>query len=290
MPNKIFRFYAYLSLSFVLFALFGASSLSAQTLRDSKGRPLQIGVQLYSVREQCAKDLPGTLKALAGMGFRGVEFAGYYGRSAKEMRELLDANRLKAYGTHLGLDALLGDKLDKTMEYCKVIGCKFLSVPWLPENRRNTKQATTETARLFMEIAKKVNANGMILGWHNEAYEFKPIEGETIWDTFTANSDKSVGLQFDTGNALSVGEQAAPYLLKYPERIVSVHLKDHSKTNPNALLGEGDENWNEVIPILKTKTATRWFIIEQESFGQPPLVCVEKCLRNFEKLWTKGRL
>ncbi len=290
MPNKNFRFHTRLSVVLVLLGALWARQLPAQTLKDSKGRPLQVGVQLYSVRAECEKDLPGTLKALAAMGYRGVEFAGYYRRSAKEIRALLDANRLKAYGTHLGLDALLGDKLDKTIEYAKVIGCKFLCVPWLPENRRNTKQATIETAHLFVEIAKKVNANGMTLGWHNEDYEFKPVDGETIWDTFTANSDKSVALQFDTGNALSAGEQAAPYLLKYPQRTVSVHLKDHSKTNPNALLGEGDEHWNEVIPILKTKTATRWYIVEQESYGQPPLVCVEKCLRNFEKLWTQGSL
>ncbi len=259
--------------------------LPAQALRDEEGKKLKIGVQLYSVRKECEKDLPGTLKALSEMGFKGVEFAGYYGRTAKEMRDLLEKNDLKCYGTHLSLDDLLGDKLDKTIEYCKVLGCKFLSVPWLPEARRNTKQATIETAHLFNEIAVKLAAHKMTVGWHNEDYEFKPLEDSTVWDTFSANSDKSVGLQFDTGNALSVGVQAAPYLLKYPERVVSVHLKDHSKKNPNALLGEGDEDWKKVIPILKTKTATRWFIIEQESFGQPPLVCVEKCLRNFEKLW-----
>ena len=127
---------------------------------------------------------------------------------------------------------------------------------------------------------------GLILGWHNEDYEFKRIDGETIWDTFWANAGTTVAMQFDIGKALSVGEQAAPYLLKYPKRVVSVHLKDHSATKRDALLGEGDEHWSEVIPILKNKTATRWFIVEQESFGDPPLVCVEKCLRNFEKLWT----
>jgi sugar phosphate isomerase/epimerase len=68
---------------------------------------------------------------------------------------------------------------------------------------------------------------------------------------------------------------------------MSLHVKDHSKTNPNALLGEGDENWSEVIPILKHKLSPRWFIIEQESYGEPPLVCVEKCLHNFKELWGK---
>ncbi len=260
--------------------------LAAQTLKDKAGKPLQIGLQLYSVRADCARDLPGVLKAVAKMGFTGVEFAGYHGRSAQELRQMLDEDKLKCYGTHLDLNALLGDNLDKTIEFCRVLGCKFLVVPWLPEERRNSRKTILETAQLFNEIAKKLASHGMILAWHNENYEFQPIEGEVLWDTFTANTDKDVALQFDTGNALSAGEQAAPFLLKYPARVLSVHLKDYSATNRNALLGEGDEHWNEVLPILKTKTATRWFIIEQESYGEPPLVCVEKCLRNFEKMWN----
>lgn len=269
---------------FALSSILLASSLSARPLKPKK---MRIGVQLYSVRTECAKDLPGTLKALAKMGYTGVEFAGYYGRSASEIHQMLEENKLKCYGTHLGLGDLLGENYDKTVAYCKGIGCKFLSIPWLPEERRNSRKSIMETAQLLNSIGKRLAEQGLMLGWHNENYEFKKIEGETIWDIMVSNTDKSVGLQFDTGNALSVGEQAAPYLLKHPERIVSVHLKDHSSKNPNALLGEGEEHWSEVIPILQSKTSTRWFIIEQESYGAPPLVCVEKCLQNFKSLWKK---
>jgi sugar phosphate isomerase/epimerase len=265
-------------------------SCSAQThvvLKDKSGKPLQVGVQLYSVREDCAKDLPGVLEALAKMGYTGVEFAGYHGRAAGDLRRLLDQNHLKCYGTHVDVNALQGDNLEKTVAFCKELGCTLIVVPWLPEQQRNSRAAILETARFFDAAAKRVATDGMILGWHNENYEFKSIEGETIWDTFWSNSGKTVAMQFDIGNALSAGEQAAPYLMKYPKRVISVHLKDYSTAHPNVLLGEGDEHWNEVIPILKQKTATRWFIIEQESHGEPPLVCVEKCLRNFEKLWTE---
>jgi len=262
-----------------------ARDLPAQNLKDRAGKPLQVGLQLYSVRADCAKDLPGVLKAVARMGYTGVEFAGYYGRSAESLRQMLDEDKLKCYGTHLDLNALLGDNFEPTVKFCQTLGCKFLVVPWLPEERRNSKQAILDTARLFNEIAKKLEPYGMTLAWHNEDYEFQKVDGATIWDTFFANTDSRVAIQFDTGNALAAGEQAAPYLLKYPKRVLSVHLKDHSTTNPNALLGEGDERWKEVLPILKKKTATRWFIIEQESYSAPPLECVEKCLHNFAGMW-----
>ena len=286
MPSRLKIVHApALALVLWLFAVHISMAQARVVLKDRSGRPLQVGVQLYSVRADCAKDLPGVLAAVAKMGYTGVEFAGYHGRTAVQLREMLDKNGLKCYGTHVDVNALQPENIDKTVAFCKELGCPILVVPWLPEQKRNSKAAILETANFFDTAAKRVAQDGLLLGWHNEDYEFKPVEGESIWNTFWANSGKTVAMQFDIGNALSVGEQAAPYLLKYPNRVVSVHLKDHAKSNPNALLGEGDEHWNEVIPILKRRTATRWFIVEQESFGDPPLVCVEKCLRNFEKLW-----
>ena len=259
----------------------------SQGLKDKRGKPVLVGLQLYSVRDDCAKDLPGVLKAVAKMGYSGVEFAGYHGRSAQELREMLDSNSLKCYGTHIGLDTLLGDNLDKTVEFNKVLGNRFLCVPWIPEEKRNSKAAIVETAKTFSEIARKVEPHGMIVGYHNHTDEFKPVEGETPFETFFNNTDKRVAVQFDIGNALEGGVQAAPFVSKYPGRVLSVHVKDHSKTNPKALLGEGDENWAELMPLLKGKAGTKWFVIEQESGAYPPMECVEKCLLSFEKMWSR---
>ena len=106
-----------------------------------------IGVQLYSVRKDCERDLPGTLKALKGYGYEAVEFAGYYGRTAADMRKLLDDNGLKCCGTHTALDTLEGDALAKTIDYNKTIGNKFLIVPWIPEERRKTAGRLEEARR-----------------------------------------------------------------------------------------------------------------------------------------------
>ncbi len=243
-----------------------------------------IGLQLYTVRDACEKDFPGVLKAVSKMGFSGVEFAGYYGRTAPELRKMLDEDHLKCYGTHAQLDSLLGDNFAQTVAYNKILGNKLIVVPSLPEERHNTRAALLETTKLFNLLAKKLASEGMILGYHNHQSEFIPIDGELPWDTFFGNTDSQVKIQFDTGNALGGGAQAAPFLTKYPGRVVSVHVKDFSPTKPDALLGEGNVDWKAIIPIFKSKPGPRWFIIEQESYPFPSLVCAEKCLRTFERM------
>src|SRR5256885_15948331 len=101
---------------------------------------IPIALQLYSVRHECEKDLPGVLKAVAAMGYDGVEFAGYYGRTAEELRRLLDDNGLRCAGTHTGLNTILGDELPKTIEFNPTMGNPYLIVPRLPAERGGRDQ------------------------------------------------------------------------------------------------------------------------------------------------------
>src|SRR5437867_2457201 len=111
---------------------------------ETPARKIPIGLQLYSVRKDCEKDLVGTVTAVAKMGYKGVEFAGYYGRDAKTLRKLLDDVGLKCCGTHLQLETVLGDNLPKTIEFNQTLGNQFLIVPSLPEKRRSSLQAWRE--------------------------------------------------------------------------------------------------------------------------------------------------
>lgn len=252
--------------------------------RGASRRP-RIGLQLYSVRSECARDLPGVLKAVAGMGYEGVEFAGYYGRSAQELRQMLDDNRLQCCGTHIPLNTLEGENLEKTIEFNRVLGNRFLIVPWLPASQRNSPEACEATARVFNEIARKLEPHGMFVGYHSHADDVKPLPGgATPWDLLFQKMDRRVVMQLDIGNSLSAGVPAAPILARYPGRARTVHVKDYSATNDKALLGEGDVPWKEVIPLLRGKAGTEWYIIEQESYPYPPLVCAEKCLQNWKRL------
>ncbi|GBC94923.1 Inosose dehydratase [bacterium HR16] len=245
---------------------------------------IPIAVQLYSVRDDCAKDLPGTLAAIAKMGYEGVEFAGYYGYSAKDLRKLLDDNGLKCCGTHIGINTLLGDELHRTIEFNQILGNKFLIVPGLPGEYTSSRKAWLDTAKLFNEIAAKVKPYKMRVGYHNHTSEFKPLDGELPWDTFFGNTVKDVVMQFDTGNAMHAGAKAADFLRKYPGRAATVHLKEYSKSNPNAVLGEGDINWKEIFELCETIGKTEWYIVEQETYAYPPLKTIEMCLQNMKRM------
>jgi sugar phosphate isomerase/epimerase len=124
----------------------------------------------------------------------------------------------------------------------------------------------------------------MMLAYHDHPGDFRTVDGELEWLILFENTHR-LKIQFDIGNALEGGQQAAPLLKQFPGRFVSAHVKDYSATdNANTLLGQGDENWKELIPILKGRHGPRWFIIEQETYPLPPLECARRCLANFEQL------
>ncbi|HEV2473176.1 MAG TPA: sugar phosphate isomerase/epimerase [Chthonomonadales bacterium] len=245
---------------------------------------IPIGLQLYSVRDDCAKDLPGVLQAVGRMGYDGVEFAGYYGRTAPELRKLLDENGLQCCGTHTSLDSLLGDALAATVDFNRIIGNRFLIVPGLPQERRSSAAAWRESAELFNEIAEKLAPLEMRTGYHNHGVEFQLIDGELPWDIFFGSTRKDVVMQFDVGNAMHGGARAEPFLERYPGRATTVHIKEYSASNDSALIGEGDVDWPRIFELCETEAGTEWYIVEQESYAYPPLQCVEKCLQNLRAM------
>ena len=127
---------------------------------------IRIAVQLFSVRNDCARDLEGTLKAIADMGYEGVEFAGYYGRSAEELRSLLDKFGLEVAGSHVSVEAIMEDKLEETIRFNKALGNKYIIVPWIPESMRNSKEAWLKTAQLFNKVVQWRDGLGYICESH----------------------------------------------------------------------------------------------------------------------------
>jgi sugar phosphate isomerase/epimerase len=245
---------------------------------------IPIALQLYSIREDCARDLEGSIKAVAEMGYEGVEFAGYYQRGADELKSLCDAHGLQIVGTHIGLDTLQGDALEETVEFNKTLGNRYLIVPGLSEERRNSRAAWLETAGLFDEIAARLEPHDMQTGYHNHHIEFAEMEGELPWDTFFGNTRQDVVMQLDTGNMYHGGAEPVGFLQRYPGRAQLVHLKEHSSSNDKALIGEGEVEWARVFEICESSGATEWYIVEQESYAYAPLECVNRCLQNLKNM------
>ncbi|MHC4249276.1 MAG: sugar phosphate isomerase/epimerase family protein [Planctomycetota bacterium] len=254
-----------------------APAPTAEPAPEAETKAIPMALQLYSVRYNCETDLDGVLERVARMGYVGVEFAGYYGRSAEALKALLDRCGLAVAGTHIRIDTLLGEEFQKTVEFNKTIGNRFLIVPGLPEEYRNSADAWRRTADVFNFIAERAAAVDMRVGYHNHHIEFQPMDGELPWDIFFSRAKPEVVMQLDTGNALHGGADPVPFVERYPGRATTVHLKEHSATNDKALIGEGDIRWADIFRLCETVGGTEWYIVEQESYAFPPMECVAKC-------------
>ncbi len=247
--------------------------------RAAAAGKIPVGVQLYSVRDQCRKDLPGTLAAVAKIGYKGVEFAGYWGRTAKELREMLDENGIVACGTHTPYESVLEDKLKETIEFNRTIGNKFLIVPSMSAG---SKQEWLDKAKLFNEIADKVKPEGMAIGYHAHAHDFKKFDGETAWDLFFGNTKPEVIMQLDTSNCADGGADPVEVLKKYPGRVRTIHIKAHGG-GAEAVIGEDKINWKEVFPFCEGPGKTDWYVLEHET-SRDPLDAVKRSYEALKKL------
>ena len=261
--------------------LAGAKPLAAWA--TSAQEKIPIGLQLYSVRHDCEKDLPAVLEAVGKMGYQGVEFAGYYSRNAKELRELLDKNGLKCCGTHIQLPTLQGDELKKTVEFNKTLGNKYLIVAWMPESYAESLESVKETAKAFNDIAAKIKDDGMFVGYHAHGGDFKKIGDEFAWDLFFENTDKNVVMQMDLGNCKEAGGDPIATLKRFPGRSQTIHLKETGGP-ATAVVGEGEVDWKEVFQICETTGGTKWYIVEHERPAGTPLRNVNRCLQNLKKM------
>ena len=260
-------------------AAFAAGLPSLAVAAEAKKIP--IGLQLYSIRQQCEKDLAAMLAVVSKTGYKGVEFAGYYGHGAKDLRKMLDDNGLIACGTHTPYESVLAGKLQETVEFNQTIGNKFLIVPSMTAR---SKKEWLERASLFNDLADKVKPHSMWVGYHAHAHDFTKFEGETAWDIFFGNTKPDVIMQLDTSNCRDGGADPVAVLKKYPGRERTIHIKA-SGGGPDAVIGEDKVEWKEVFEFCETKGNTQWYILEHES-GSDPVKAVQ---RSFEALKKLGK-
>jgi sugar phosphate isomerase/epimerase len=198
---------------------------------------------------------------------------------------MLDDLNLKVAGTHAGWGTLQGNELQKTIEFNKELGNEFLICPGIDRKQNATKEQLLATAKRFDEIAAALKPHNMVTGYHNHNWEFTPIAtGEKPWDVIFGNTGKDVVMQVDIGNGLHGGADVLPYLSQFPGRARTVHLKEFSKSDDTALLGDGDVDWTKCFELCESVGGTEWYIVEQESYKHQPMKCAQLCRENLRKL------
>lgn len=241
-------------------------------------KKIPVAIQLYSLRDVAPKDVKGTLRRVADMGYEGVEFAGYYNMAAEELRKMLDDCGLRCAGAHTGFKELSGDALEKTISTNKTLGNDLLIVPWADMSK------LPETIDQLNAIYPKVKAHGMRLGYHNHKQEFEPVDGTTKFDRIFSETPKELLVQLDIGWAAAAGQDVPAILRKYSRRIETVHVKEFSADKPTAAVGEGSVNWAKLFDILEKETAIKWYVVEQEKFEIGPMESAKTCIENIRKL------
>ena len=245
---------------------------------------IPIALQLYSIRDEMAEDVPATLRRVAEMGYDGVEFAGFFDHDPEDLGELCEDLGLGIAGAHMPVSAIQEFELQAAIDDMISLGNDYIVVPGLSEEYRESIRAWETTADLFNVAVDRVKQHRLHLGYHNHAHEFEPMEGEIPWEIFMERTNERVFGQLDIGHCIRAGKDPALYIQKYPGRSLTVHVKDFDPDNEDALVGEGVADWDTLFSLCEDVGGTEWYIIEQEHYPVPPMEAVETCLNNVKEM------
>jgi sugar phosphate isomerase/epimerase len=242
----------------------------------------QIGVQLYTLRAETARDMPATLRRLAEIGYGAVEFAGFGNSSPTEIRQVLDEQGIVAIGAHVAL-VDLETRLHQALAECQILGCEYAVVPSVPDSWRETAADVTRLAERLNSLGELCRAEGIRLGYHNHAVEFAPLDGTTAWEILARDTSPDlVDLELDLYWAAHAGVDPAALLRRDRGRVRLVHAKDMAlDSDADAPVGEGRLHWPEILDAAGDDV--RWYIVEQDEPGDA-FPAVERALGNLRSL------
>jgi sugar phosphate isomerase/epimerase len=268
-------------LAISLMAPFGASLTIGK-------EAIPVGLELYSVRNELKKDLPATVRGVAKMGYKCVEFyAPYYQWNldyAKEVRNELDSLGVRCYSTHNGLEALKPEGIHKAIELNQAIGSRFIVLAHPGENISDLG-GWMRIADLVNQANQTMSAQGLHAGYHNHDVEWRPMDGKKPMEILAASTDKSVMLQLDVGTCLEAGSDPVAWVEANPGRIRSMHCKDWSpEKGYKVLFGEGVTPWKKLFAAAESKGGIEFYLIEQEGSDYPEMETAERCLTAFRNM------
>ena len=246
-------------------------SRDALALAADKRRLSRIGMQLYTVRRELEKDFEGTLRKVAALGYREVEFAGYFGHGPAEVKTTLKRLRLDAPAAHVQLSELRGD-LRPSIEAAHVIGHKYLLLAWMAPEERRTLDQYRRLAELCNEAGARLKREGLRFAYHNHDFEFAPLGGEIPYDLLLERTDPdAVKLEMDLYWTVKGGAKPVEYFERHPGRFHLLHVKDMDSTPRRffADVGRGVIDFKSIFARSGRAGVRHYFVENDEPAGSP---------------------
>ncbi|MCM3749356.1 sugar phosphate isomerase/epimerase [Paenibacillus pasadenensis] len=249
----------------------------------------QVGLQLYTLRDQTEKDFLGTISKVADMGYNYVEFAGYFNTSPEDLNKVLQETGIKAVSAHVGLNFNNPEKMQQDLaeqiEYAKAIGLKYLITPWAPLPENPELSDVESLVATLQKAAKQVKEAGLTYGYHNHDFEFKKVDGKPVIDhLLELIPAEDMIMEFDLGWVHMGGQSPAEYVKRYAGRTPIAHLKDFGDGRRDTEVGSGSVDFDTVFSIAED-AGIEYFIVEQEEFAKSSL---ESAKLSLDYLRSKG--
>ncbi len=243
----------------------------------------RVGLQLYTVRDSLKQDFEGTIAKVAQVGYKEVEFAGYFGKSPQEVRKILDSNKVISPSEHVSYD-IVQNKWPETLEAAYVIGQKFIVCPWVDVSQRKEPDGWKRAAETFNRAGEAAQKAGIQFAYHNHAFEFEPSEvlgGKLPYDFLLAETDpKLVTMELDLCWITVGGQDPVKYFERYPGRFPLVHVKDWTTKGPGGSdyggatgesrkpghmtdVGQGEIDWKRIF-AQSGKAGVQHYFVEND--------------------------
>lgn len=242
----------------------------------------RIGIQLYSVRNLLAKDFEGTLKALRAIGYREVEFAGWYNRTPDQIKRAVSDAGLTAPAAHVDLMAFRRDAAKLVGEHAAA-GHQSVVVAWMPPSERTTLDDWKRRAEEFNRFGDAARKGGLSFAYHNHEFEFKPIDGQVPFEVLATGTDPElVRLELDLYWATLAGADPLAWFRRWPGRVTMVHVKDRDANARMVDVGAGTLPFDTMLKAARAAGLQHAFI-EHDNPTDP--MAFAQASYN----WLKGR-
>jgi len=256
----------------------------ALSARAAKSIPA--GLELYSVRDELKKDPEGTVRAVAQMGYQGVEFYAPYFEwpesQTKQMRKLLDDLGIRCFSTHNDSSYLSPEKIGRARDMNLILGSNY--VVMASSDPKPGLDGWKAIADALNVAADQLESSGLKAGYHNHQREFTSVENQRPIEILAKNTKPSIMLQLDVGTCLEAGSDPVAWIRANPGRIRSLHLKDWSPEPAKGytvLFGEGAAQWKSIFEAAESAGGVEYYLIEQEGSRFTELDTVRRCLQSF---------